>query len=98
MFLKPEEQLQIIQKGVGKIVNEEIPSMLIEIGKESVLDIIPALIANDYIQSKSEFIRLMKQNGVSLNGEKLTVEDTDRIVMNEEVLQIGKKRFVRFIK
>lgn len=55
-------------------------------------------IANDYIQSKSEFMRLMKQNGVSLNGEKLTVDDTDKVVMNDEVLQIGKKRFIRFIK
>lgn len=81
-----------------KKIPDNIPSMLIEIGKESVLDIIPALIANDYIQSKSEFIRLIKQNGVSLNGEKLTVDDTDKIVMNDEVLQIGKKRFVRFIK
>jgi len=40
----------------------------------------------------------MKQNGVSLNGEKLTVDDTDKVVMNDEVLQIGKKRFIRFIK
>ncbi|MEB2300257.1 tyrosine--tRNA ligase [Lysinibacillus xylanilyticus] len=81
-----------------KKIPDNIPSILIEIGKESVLDIIPSLIANDYIQSKSEFIRLIKQNGVSLNGEKLTVDDTDKIVMNGEVLQIGKKRFVRFIK
>ncbi|KOS61666.1 hypothetical protein FJQ98_25045 [Lysinibacillus agricola] len=115
MFLKPEEQLEIIQKGVDKIVNEgemlakfdhsskkqipdNIPSMLIEIGKESVLDIIPSLIAKNYIKSKSEFMRLIKQNDVSLNGGKLTVDDTDKILMNEEVLQIGKKRFIRFIK
>ncbi|MDM5250797.1 hypothetical protein [Lysinibacillus sp. G4S2] len=63
-----------------------------------MLDIIPALMAKNYIKSKSEFIRLIKQNGVSLNGEKITVDDTDRVLMNEEVLQIGKKRFIRFIK
>lgn len=81
-----------------KKIPDNIPSILIEIGKESVLDIIPSLIANDYIKSKSEFIRLMKQNGVSLNGEKLTVDDIDKILMNDEVLQIGKKRFIRFVK
>ncbi|GAB0171352.1 hypothetical protein LSPCS325_47890 [Lysinibacillus sp. CTST325] len=104
MFLKLEEQLEMIQKGVGKIVNEgevlpdNIPTMLIEIGKESVLDIIPSLIAQGYIKSKSEFVRLLKQNDVSLNGEKLTEEDTDIILMNDEILQIEKKRFIRFIK
>jgi len=104
MFLKLEEQLEMIQKGVDKIVNEEevlpdnIPTMLIEIGKESVLDIIPALIAKGYIKSKSEFMRLIKQKGVSLNGEELLEDDTDIIIMNDEVLQIGNKCFVRFIK
>ncbi|MGE7952999.1 hypothetical protein [Lysinibacillus xylanilyticus] len=43
-------------------------------------------------------MRLIKQNGVSLNGEKITVDDTDQILMNGEVLQIGKKQFIRFIK
>ncbi|MFT9820702.1 hypothetical protein [Lysinibacillus sp. NPDC056185] len=104
MFLKLEEQLKMIQKGVGKSVNEEeallnsIPTMLIEIGKESVLDIIPSLIAEEYIKSKSEFMRLMKQNGVSLNGEKLVEDDTDIILMNDEILQIGEQQFIRFIK
>lgn len=81
-----------------KQIPDNIPSMLIEIGKESVLDIIPALIAKNYIKSKSEFMRLIKQNGVSLNGEKITVDDTDQILMNGEVLQIGKKRFIRILK
>lgn len=102
MFLTLEEQM--IQEGVGKMVSEgevlpdNIPTMLIEIGKESVLDIIPSLIAEEYIQSKSEFMRLMKQNSVSLNGEKLTEEDTDIILMNDEILQFGEKRSIRFIK
>ncbi|MFJ8089367.1 hypothetical protein ACIQ7N_14345 [Lysinibacillus sp. NPDC095746] len=104
MFLTLEEQVETIQKGVGKIVNEgevlpdNIPTLLIEIGKESVLDIIPSLIAEEYIQSKSEFLRLMKQNSVSLNGEKLTEDDTDIILMNDEILQFGEKRSIRFIK
>ncbi|MBG9455623.1 hypothetical protein ABE61_16535 [Lysinibacillus sphaericus] len=104
MFLKLEEQLGKIENGIGRVVNEGevlpdiIPTMLIEIGKESVLDIIPSLIAEGYIKSKSEFMRLMKQKGVSLNGEKLEEDDTDIILMNDEILQIGRKRLIRFIK
>ncbi|WP_397538807.1 tyrosine--tRNA ligase [Rummeliibacillus pycnus] len=81
-----------------KQIPDNIPSILIEIGKESVLDIIPSLIAKDYIKSKSEFTRLIKQNGVSLNGEKITEDETDKILMNDDFLQIGKKRFIKFIK
>ncbi|MFJ8260967.1 tyrosine--tRNA ligase [Rummeliibacillus sp. NPDC094406] len=81
-----------------KQIPDNIPFMLIEIGKESVFDIIPTLIAKDYIKSKSEFMRLIKQNGVSLNGEKIAEDDMDKILMNDDVLQIGKKRFIQFIK
>lgn len=103
MFLELEEQLEMMQKGEGminegQVLPENIPTMLIEIGEESVLDIIPSLIAEGYINSKSEFIRLMKQNGVSLNGELLVEDDTDIILMNDEVLQIGEQRYIRFIK
>lgn len=103
MFLELEEQLEMMQKGEGminegQVLPENIPTMLIEIGEESVLDIIPSLIAEGYINSKSEFIRLMKQNGVSLNGELLVEDDTDIILMNDEILQIGEQRYIRFIK
>jgi tyrosyl-tRNA synthetase len=76
----------------------DIPELLIELGAEKVQDIIPQLIEKGFIKSKSEFIRLIKQNGVQLNKEKITEHDLDRVLMNDEVLQIGKKRFVRFIK
>ncbi len=40
----------------------------------------------------------MKQNGVQLNKEKMSEDELDRVLMNGEVLQIGKKRFLRFVK
>ncbi|WP_332646062.1 tyrosine--tRNA ligase [Lysinibacillus sp. 54212] len=81
-----------------KQIPNNIPTVLIEIGKETVLDSIPSLIQQEFIKSKSEFIRLVKQNGVSLNGEKLSVDEMDRILMNDDVFQIGKKRFLKFQK
>ena len=50
------------------------------------------------VRSKSEFVRLIEQDGVSFNGEKLVRDDLDTVVHNGDVLQIGKKRFVRFEK
>ena len=75
-----------------------MPVILIEIGKETVTNIVPSLIDHHFVKSKSEFLRLVKQNGVSLNGEKLTVDDMDIVLMNNDVLQIGKKRFIKFNK
>lgn len=81
-----------------KEIPENIPELLIEIGAETVKDIIPQLIEKGFVKSKSEFLRLMKQNGVQLNKEKMSEDELDRVLMNGEVLQIGKKRFLRFVK
>ncbi|KGR89102.1 tyrosine--tRNA ligase [Lysinibacillus odysseyi] len=81
-----------------KEIPENIPSLVIEIGQELLQDVIPQLIEMGLVKSKSEFVRLLKQDGVSLNGEKLTIEELSRVLINDEVLQIGKKRFVRFEK
>ena len=81
-----------------KQIPDQMPVILIEIGKETVTNIVPSLIDHHFVKSKSEFLRLVKQNGVSLNGEKLTVDDMDIVLMNNDVLQIGKKRFIKFNK
>lgn len=81
-----------------KEIPDDIPKILIEIGAETVEAIISQLIEKGFVKSKSEFIRLVKQNGVQLNKEKINEDDLDRVLMNEDVLQIGKKRFIRFIK
>lgn len=81
-----------------KEIPDDIPKILIEIDAETVEAIIPQLIEEGFVKSKSEFIRLVKQNGVQLNKEKINEDDLDCVLMNEDVLQIGKKRFIRFIK
>ncbi|WP_155591553.1 tyrosine--tRNA ligase [Lysinibacillus cavernae] len=81
-----------------KEIPKNIPILLLEIDKERIEDIIPQLVAIDFIQSKSEFLRLIKQNGVSLNGEKIAIDDLSQVLMNDDVIQIGKKRFLRLNK
>lgn len=81
-----------------KTIPDDIPEYIMESGVETVADIVMRLIEMNYINSKSEFMRLVNQGGVQLNGEKLTSEDIDRTIISNDVMKIGKKRFVRFIK
>lgn len=81
-----------------KEIPKSIPILLLEIDKERIVDIIPQLVTMGFIQSKSEFLRVIKQKGVSLNGEKMAMDDISQVLMNNDVLQIGKKRFLQFNK
>lgn len=79
-------------------IPSNIPSMLIELDETNITHIIPQLITQGWIQSKSQFLRLVEQNGVSFNQEKITKEHLIKVIKNGDVLQIGKKQFIRFEK
>lgn len=81
-----------------KSIPDNIPEVMIASGKESISDIISQLIKMDFIKSKSEFIRLIKQGGVQLNNEKLSVGDMAKVLSCNDIMKIGKKRFVKFIE
>ncbi|NLP35424.1 MAG: tyrosine--tRNA ligase [Clostridiales bacterium] len=81
-----------------KAIPDEIPELIIDLENDTLNDIIPALIKLDYVNSRSEFIRLLRQEGVRLNGEKLTVGDLDHVLICNDVLKIGKKKFIKIIK
>lgn len=78
-----------------KQIPDEIPVMYLKSGEQLLKDIIPSLVMSGYVKSKSEFIRLVKQNGVSMNGEKIAENVLERNINHLDVLQIGKKRFVK---
>jgi tyrosyl-tRNA synthetase len=48
------------------------------------------------IESRGEGRRLLTQNGVSLDGEKLT--EPNAAFPGEGVLRVGKRRFVKIVK
>lgn len=81
-----------------KAIPNDIPELSIENEKETVADIIPKLIEMNFVKSKSEFIRLLAQCGVQLNGEKMMPDDIKRTLICGDVMKIGKKHFVRFKK
>ena len=81
-----------------KAIPDNIPGFTLESGKETIINIIVQLIEMNFVKSKSEFMRLVNQGGIQLNGEKLALEDLDRVIICDDVMKIGKKRFIKFIQ
>jgi tyrosyl-tRNA synthetase len=81
-----------------KAIPEDIPEVLIKGDNKTIRDIISQLIEMDFVKSKSEFTRLVDQGGVQLNGKKCILPDIDRVITSGDVMKIGKKRFVKFLK
>jgi tyrosyl-tRNA synthetase len=81
-----------------KAIPDDIPELVIDLENDTLNDIIPKLIEMEFVQSRSEFIRLLKQGGVQMDGEKLSFDDLDKVLICDDVLKIGKKRFVKIVK
>ncbi len=78
-------------------IPENMPEIALPEESETLLDVVPLLIGGRFVSSGSELRRLVKQGGVQLNGEK--VLDIDLIFMEDEnVLKVGKKKFVRILR
>lgn len=56
------------------------------------LQIINVVYNSGMVQSKSEAKRLLNQQGIKVNGEKIT---SNILVSHEDVIQVGKKKFVK---
>lgn len=80
--------VQVFQKGD---MPDEMPELKL-IKDQSVLDV---LVAGELVKSKGEGRRLIKQNGLSLDGEKLT--DPDQAFPHAGILRAGKRRFLRVV-
>ena len=81
-----------------KAIPDDIPVLLLDLEKDTVNDTVPGLIELGFIKSKSEFIRLMRQGGVQINGEKMNEDEINSVLINGDVMKIGKKRFIKINK
>lgn len=80
-----------------KAIPDDIPELTIAEGA-TIGSVALSFVEMKFVPSKSEFIRMLKQGGVQLNGEKIGFADIDKVLNNGDVLKIGKKNFVKFIK
>ncbi len=76
-----------------KSIPDNIPSL--NLNGNNLRDILDDLIKGKLVSSKKEFNRLLEQGGVQLNGEK--IRDLDTSIKENDVLKIGKKRFLKLI-
>lgn len=81
-----------------KAIPDNIPTMLIELDRDTVNDVIPLLVDMGFVKSRSEFIRLLRQGGIKINGEKIAEDDLGQVLIDSDVIKIGKKRFVKISK
>ncbi|MBE6798850.1 MAG: tyrosine--tRNA ligase [Ruminococcaceae bacterium] len=80
-----------------KAIPDDIPELFIQNNITTLSEVVPELISEGYVKSRSEFLRLVKQGGVQLNSNKVAGDDVNTVLHNNDVMKIGKKRFVKFI-
>lgn len=86
---------QAFSKGA---IPDDVPETALPGEKATLAEVIPVLKEQGLIQSRNEFLRLLKQGGVQLDGEKIGMEALEQEVAAGSVLKIGKKKFLRFTK
>jgi tyrosyl-tRNA synthetase len=87
---KAEEEFNLIFK--KKEIPDEIPEYKIT-EKQRIIDI---LAAGGICKSVGEAKRMIKQNAVSVDGEK--VKDKFAEIDREAVIKVGKRRFIKVVK
>jgi tyrosyl-tRNA synthetase len=79
---------------VKKDIPAEIPLCMIE-NKSYRIDAL--LVKTKTASSKSEARRLIQQGGVSINGEKVNDLFKEFSIINESILKVGKRKFIKLI-
>jgi len=76
-------------------VPTEMPEIALPAGKVALVDLI---VTAGFAKSKSEARRLIEQNAVSLDGEKVTAIDAEVDPPAGAVLRVGRRRFARITR
>jgi tyrosyl-tRNA synthetase len=79
-----------------KAIPEDIPELRLG-ACITMNDIINEIVGLGLVKSKGEFMRLIKQGGAQINGEKMSEEQLACALNDNDVLRIGKKRFLRIV-
>ncbi len=87
---KAEEQFEQLFQGGG--ASDSIPAITI---KEPNVELVDFLVENNLAPSKSEAKRLIAEGAVEVDGQ--TVNETEIELENNQVMRVGKKKFVRIV-
>ncbi|MDU1321089.1 MAG: tyrosine--tRNA ligase [Clostridium botulinum] len=87
--IKAEENFKnIFQQGN---MPEDIGTIEVNVAETNIVDLI---VKAEFAPSKNEARRLVKQEAVKINGEKV---DEECKVKSEDILQVGKKKFIKIL-
>ncbi|HIG0360096.1 tyrosine--tRNA ligase [Clostridium sporogenes] len=87
--IKAEENFKnIFQQGN---MPEDIGTIEVNVAETNIVDLI---VKAEFAPSKNEARRLVKQDAVKINGEKV---DEECKVKSEDILQVGKKKFIKIL-
>ncbi len=98
--LKVKKASEDIFKNRGNSNNTETKNLSKDILKENI-NVVEILMLSGIFESKSEARRLIEQNGVSINGNKVTSIDmlitSDTLENASLLIQKGKKKFIKLV-
>lgn len=100
MYHSKEAAIQAQEEFDNIFINKGVPVEIPEykfspnIEEISILDLI---VNTDCAPSKGEAKRLVKQGGVTIDGEKISDPSANVKVVNDQILKVGKRKFVKII-
>jgi tyrosyl-tRNA synthetase len=80
-------------------IKKDIPDDIAEkvVKKGNSISIIELIVDVNFAPSKGEARRLVQQGGVSINGNKITDVTYDVVFDGEQILKVGKRKFLKLI-
>ncbi|GBD87895.1 tyrosine--tRNA ligase [bacterium BMS3Abin03] len=79
---------------IKKEVPDDIAELIINDNKIGILDLI---LKAKFAPSRAEAKRLVKQGGVSINGEKISDLKEEVKIENGSVLKVGRRKFIKLV-
>lgn len=75
---------------------ETMTELLVDWERDLLLDIIPFLIQHEYVSSEKELQQMLVQAEIQKDGE--VVDDWREVLINGDILKIGRKPGIRITK
>lgn len=86
---------EFVRQFKQKQLPDEIP--LVKVASEAPVWICRLMVEANMVKSNGEARRMVKQGAVSLDGEKVADADLEVALDAERTVQVGKRRFARFV-
>ena len=79
---------------IKKGIPDDIPELKLNVSKIGIIDLI---MEAKFATSRGEARRLITQGGVSIDGNKITDPKAEITIKNENVLKVGKRKFIKLL-